>query len=335
VGSNTVIYSSTVGHYTSATQFNIGFTVANVSGNTYPTSNTLSTGVAAGAFQAPATVSYSQSSLGSNVLPAFASATVSTTAAVATGFGSSSTGPSVSVNNSYATGTQAFAPGVTVLYKTGTTGSLTFLEESSLFVGGTIGSGVVGAVSRIVNPGSSDTPAFSGTEAAFNSQSGPLQTYDAAVVAGVLSCNKTNYSTGYLPVGPNLTGQGNTQYFTFKFVAPSTSKFDVYITGTIAGLYVALPGSGIDTSSTLNGWIDASITYAGSGQPGAGAGGNGSNGCALGGTVPIGSAMTAKRTTCTFGTASTASSTGNEVYVRIKLTTGQSVTSLAIYPASN
>ena len=335
VGSNTVIYTSTVPHYTSATQFNIGFTAHNVSGNTYPTSNTFVTGTAAGAFQAPVSVAYSQSSLASNIIPSFANAAVSTTALVATGFGSSASGPSVSVNNGYATGTQSFAPGATVLYKTGTTGSLTFLEETSLFVGGTIGAGVVGAVTRIVNPGSGDTPAYTGSEAAFNSQTGPLQTYDAAVVANVLSCNKTNYSTGYLPVGPNLSTQDNTQYFTFKFVAPSTSKFDVYITGTIAGLYVALPGSGIDTSSTLNGWMDASITYAGSGQPGAGTGGNGSNGCALGGVVPIGSAMTAKRTTCTFGTASTASSTGNEVYVRIKLTTGQSVTSLAIYPASN
>jgi hypothetical protein len=335
VGSNTLIYTSTVPHYTSATQFNVGFTVANVSGNTYPTSNTFVTGTAVGAFQSPVSVTYAQSSLASNIIPAFANATVTTTAAVATGFGSSNVGPNVSVTNSYATGTQSFAPGAIVLFKTGTTGSLTFLEESNIFVGGTIGAGVVGSVTRIVNPGSTDTPVYTGNIAAFNSTSGPLQSTDAAVVANILSCNRTNYSTGYLPVGPNLSAQATTQYFTFKFTAPSTSKFDVYITGTIAGLYVALPGSGIDTSSTLNGWMDASIAYAGSGQPGAGAGGNGSNGCALGGVVPINTAMTARRTTCTFGTTGTAASTGNQVYVRIKLTVGQSITSLAIYPASN
>lgn len=220
-------------------------------------------------------------------------------------------------------------------YKTGTTGSLTFLEESNIYVGGQIGSGVVGSVYRISNPGNGDTPVYTGSESAFNSQTGPFQTYDAAVVANVLSCNKTNYSTGYLPVGPNLSGQDNTQYFTFKFVAPSTSKFDIYLSGRVAGLFVALPGSAIDTSSTLNGWLDMSLAYAGAGQPGAGSGGNGSNGSGLGTLIPLNTTVTAQRYTCTFGTASTAGSTGNEVYVRVKLTTGQTVTSLAIYPSSN
>lgn len=335
VGTTSTIYSSTVPNYTSSTQWTIGFHVGNVSGNMYPVSNAFVLGSAGGAFQAPDNVNYNQSTLASNIIPAFASADVLTIANIVTGFGSSSTGPSVTVTNSYNSATNTFSPGAIINYKTGTTGSLTFLEETNLFVGGTIGAGVVGNVYRIVNPGSTDTPPYSGTEPFFNSQIGPFYTYDAAVVANRLSCNQTNYSTGYLPVGPDLSGQGTTQYFTFKFIAPSTSKFDIYFSGTLAGLFVALPGSGIDTSSTLNGWMNMNIVYAGSGQPGAGTGGNGSNGCALGTPTPLNTLVTAQRYTCTFGTASTSGSTNNEVYVRIKLVTGQTITSLAIYPASN
>jgi hypothetical protein len=141
-----------------------------------------------------------------------------------------------------------------------------------------------------------------------------------------------------LPAGPNIGPNRNiAQYFTFKFVRTSTSKFDVQITGTIAGLWVALPGSLIDSTSGANGWIDASQIYGGAGVPGSntGAGGNGSDGCALGGVVPLNTAQTAERTTITFGTVSSSSTVDNEIYVRIKLTSGQSVTSLSLQTASN
>ena len=153
-------------------------------------------------------------------------------------------------------------------------------------------------------------------------------------MGGILKNDVTNYST-YLPVGPDLSGQGSTQYFTFKFIRASTSKFDIQWTGTLAGLWVALPGSAIDTSSTLNGWLTLGTAYAGAGQPGAGSGGNGSNGAALGGTTPLNSAQTNKRITATFGTVSSSSTSNNEIYVRIKLTTGQSITALSLQTASN
>jgi hypothetical protein len=77
----------------------------------------------------------------------------------------------------------------------------------------------------------------------------------------------------------------------------------------MAGLYVALPGSTIDSASTLNGWLDMGVAYAGSGIPGAntGAGGNGSNGCALGGLAVFNSAQTNRSVTATFGTVSSSS----------------------------
>ena len=334
-------YSSTVPHYNNTNQFTITADVNRLSGNMYPTSDTFVTGTAGGAFAAPAGVTYTAASvttpLAQNLYVSSGNASISTTSTIISGFGVSSTGPTLSSNNSYNLGTAALTAtlAANVLYKTGITSSASVIEEANVFVGSTIGSGS-GVAFRIVNPGSGNTPAYTGSEAAFNSQSSTLQTYDSTVVANVLKHDQTNYSTGYLPAGPNLSaGRSGTQYFTFKIVRTSVSKFDIKWSGTIAGLWVALPGSAIDTSSTLNGWLDLSIAYAGSGQPGAGTGGNGSNGASLGGVAPLNSAQTNKSVTATFGTVSSSSTPDNEIYIRIALTSGQSVTALSLQTASN
>jgi hypothetical protein len=337
-GSANLLYSSTIPHYTNNNNFTIGFNVANVSGNTYPTSNTLASGSAGGAFAAPSSITYSASNIGSNVLNSFASASANTTASITTGFGGSSTGPSMSVNNSYSTGTLTLttALGNTVLWKSGTA---TAIDEANVVIGSTIGTGS-GNAFRIVNPGSGNTPAYTSNASAFNSQTSTLETYDSTVVgsgsAGVLKHDQTNYATGYLPAGPNLSaGRSGTQYFTFKFVRTAVSKFDIRYTGTIAGMWVALPGSAIDSSSSANGWIDMSVAYGGAGYPGVNTPGNGSDGCALGGTVTLNSAVTNSSKTCTFGTISSSSTATNEIYVRIALASGQSVTALTLQTASN
>jgi hypothetical protein len=77
----------------------------------------------------------------------------------------------------------------------------------------------------------------------------------------------------------------------------------------------------------LNGWIDASIAYNGSGVPGAGAGGNGSNGCAVGTLVPKGSLISSQTYTISLGTVSTTNSTGNQVLFSIALNAGDTITS--------
>ena len=336
-GSPTVDYSSTIPHYTSATQFAITANVANVSGNTYPTSNVLASGSAAGSFAAPASVNYNASNIGSNVLNSFASASFSTTSTITTGFGSSSTGPSISVNNSYSTGTLTLtsALGNVVLRKTG---SATAVDEGNIVVT-SVGSGSGNAV-RIVNPGSGNTPAYTGSEANFNSQSSTLETYDAVVVGsaaqGVLKHDQTNYATGYLPVGPDLSaGRSGTQYFTLKFVRADVSKFDITYAGNVAGMWVALPGSVIDASSGANGWINMTVAYAGAGYPGVNSPGNGSDGCSLGGVVVPNVNTASVSKTCTFGTVSSSSTGTNEIYVRLALTSGQSVTGLSLKAASN
>jgi hypothetical protein len=335
--SNVVIYSSTIPHYTNTSQFTLTFTVNRLSGDTFPTSDTFVTGTAGGALTAPASVNYATAGvttpLARNLYVASGGVTITTTSSVISGFGSSSylVGPSVSVNNSYAVGTQTFAQTGNVLYKTGTS---TQIEELSIPVNG-VGTGS-GNGYRIVNPGTGNTPSFTGLEAAFDSAGSTLQTYDATVVGAVLKHDVTDYSTGYLPAGPNLSlGRSGAQYFTFKFVRTVVSKFDVKYTGTLAGLWVALPGSAINTTSTLNGWLDMSVAYNGSGIPGAGAGGNGSNGCAVGGTATLNSAVTNKSVTATFGTVSSSSTVNNIIYVRVRLTGGQSLTALSIETATH
>jgi hypothetical protein len=335
-------YSSTVQHYNNTNVFPIAFNVNRLSGNMYPTSDTFVSGSSGGAFSSPVSVTYSTAGvttpLAAQLHVASGSQAVTTTASIISGFGSSASGPSVNVFNSYATGTQTFNPGSIVLYKTGTSSSSSRIEEANVYIGSTIGSGA-GLAQRIVNPGSTNTPAFSASASVFDSETGTLEVYDSTVVADVLSHDETDYSSGYLPVGPDLSGgtRNGTQYFTFKFIRTSVSKFDLKFSGTIAGAWVAVPGSTIDAASNQNGWVELTTAYAGSGVPGAntGAGGNGSDGCALGGTITTGSSVSNEATTATFGTVSSSSTATNEIYVRIALTSGQSITALSLESASN
>ena len=333
--SNVVSYSSKVPHFNSSTTFKIKGNVANLSGDLYLASPFGTSG--GGAFDTPTTPSYS-SFVPSIATPVARNLSASkyfeTAVNITSGFGSSSSGPSISFSNPYAGGSSGtIAPGVTVLYKTGTSNNIEETRIPVIAVGTGSGNGL-----RIVNPGSTDNPVYTGSEAAFNSTTGPFYTYDATNVASVIKFDQTNYSSGYLPVGPNLTGQGANQYFTFKFTRTTVNKFDVLYSGSIAGLWVALPGSAIDTTAGLtNGWLDMSFAYAGSGTPGTGTGGNGSNGCSTGGAALLNSAQTNKSVTATFGTVQSGYSGSNtgDIYVRIKLTNGQSLTGLSIVTATH
>ena len=333
-------YSSTVAHYNNTNAFTIDFQVNRLSGDMYPTSDSFITGSSGGAFSSPASRTYAQASvttpLAQNLYVASGTATVATTAGIISGFGKSTSGPTISCFNSYATGTNNFAPGSDVLYKTGTSSSSSRIEEANVYIGSTVGTGS-GLAFRIENPGSTDTPTFTASASAFDSQNGPLQTYDATVVADSLAHNVTDYTTGYLPVGADLSGQASDQYFTFKVIRTSVSKFDVKWSGTLAGLWVCVPGSAIDNASGLNGWVDMSASYGGAGVPGSdiGNGGNGSDGCALGTTAPLNASQTNTSITATFGTVSTSSTATNEIYIRIKLTSGQSISALTLESASN
>jgi hypothetical protein len=55
----------------------------------------------------------------------------------------------------------------------------------------------------------------------------------------------------------------------------------------------------------------------------------------LAGNAVLNSAQTNKAVTATFGTVSSSSTATNEIYVRVKLTSGQSVSALSIGVASH
>ena len=252
-----------------------------------------------------------------------------TTSNIISGFGSASAagGPSVQVYNNYNVGTQSFTQGNIILYKTGTG---TAIEETSIANSYTGAS----AAFRIANPDAgtaADNPAYTGSESTFNSTTGPFYTTDATNVAAKIQYDQTNYSSGYLPVGPNLSGRSTSQYLTFKWVKSSVGKFNISYTGSIAGLWVAMPGSTIDTTAApTNGWLNMAAAYAGSGVPGTGTGGNGSAGCSTGGAATLNSSGT-YNVTFTPGTVTSVSN----IYIRVKLTSGQSLTALSIANPTN
>ena len=337
LSSNVVQYSSTIPMFTSGAGFTIKGNVTNLSGDTYYNStNLFYTQTAGGAFAVPAQVTLTAAGI-STPMPrnSTAVAQFTTTSNIISGFGTAaaSVGPQVGVYNNYTQGNQTFLQGNIILYKTGTS---TQIEETAITNSYTGGS----AAYRIANPDAgtaADTPAYTGSEATFNSQTGPFYATDATNVAAKIQYDVTNYSSGYLPFGPNLSTRGaGAQYFTFKFVKGAVSKFNISYSGTIAGLWVALPGSTIDTTAApTNGWINMAQAYGGSGIPGTGTGGNGSAGCSTGGAAVLNSLVSGGSYTCTFGTTSSTSSTGNEIYIRVKLTSGQSLTALSIANPTN
>ena len=172
-----------------------------------------------------------------------------------------------------------------------------------------------------------------------SSDPGVAGTQEATIRIGVLKHDVTDYSSGFLPVGPDRSADTGTQYFTFAFRRQVVANFDINITSSsgITGMWIAAPGTGIDSASGLNGWLDTSVQYAGSGVPGSdtGNGGNGSNGCALTGAdvVPTGSSLSGGYT-MTLGSENMSNATGNVVLVRIALASGESVTALSIGEAS-
>jgi len=191
-----------------------------------------------------------------------------------------------------------------------------------------------------------DTPSYTGSTNFYTNNTysestdpGVSGTKEATVRLGVLKYDVTDYSSGYLPVGPDRSADTGTQYFTFAFRRQVVANFDINITSSsgISGMWISAPGTAIDSASGLNGWLDTTAQYAGSGVPGSdtGNGGNGSNGCALTGAdvVSTGSSLSGGYT-MTLGAENMSNATGNVVLVRIALASGESVTAISIGEAS-
>jgi hypothetical protein len=186
----------------------------------------------------------------------------------------------------------------------------------------------------------SNTPVYTSATNFFTTQvyseasdPGVAGTKEATIRIGAIKHDVTNYSTGYLPAGPNRSGDTGIQYFTFAFRRTALANFDINITSAtgIAGAWLAAPGTGIDTSSGLSGWLECGTVKAASGQPGTGTGGNGSDGCALSTADRIvGGTALSGGYTMSLGTENMSNATGNVVLIRFGLSAGQSITALSI-----
>ena len=335
----TLSYSSTIPHYTNNTKYQCSFLITWNGGKTahdFVNYEIIRTS-AVGPWQSAGNKSYS--SLGYTYLEPTTTVTdgvgpnsTDFTFNVISGFGAwttLTTVPQFDVDNSYASASSSLpALNAIILYKTGTTGSTSFLEETNIAFTSAVGGSSTGAT-RCQNPDSGtanqDTPVFTAGSTLFNSQSSTLLSTDATVVgtaSGVnsLKHDRTNYSTGYLPAGPNLSGRSatNAQYFTFRFTRTGVSKFSITYTTTtgVAAIFCAMPGAG-GTVSSLNQWLDLRIDN------------SLANGCALGGNMNP-SATGTQTYNCSFGILSSTNSTNNEIWVRIKLNPGQSVTRLTL-----
>ena len=223
--------------------------------------------------------------------------------------------------------------------------SLTGLDEENIPVSDSLGSVFDDDGKRVTGFGSAaDTPSFNSatnfyTANAFTGAVTVAGTTEAIVRWGTVKHFTTNLSSGYLPAGPDLnTNRSGTQYLTFAFRRATVANFDINITSSgIRGLWIAAPGTGIDNASGLNGWIDSSINYGGSGVPGSdtGNGGNGSNGCALtGGDIIQAGTSLSGGYTMTLGSENMSNATSNVVLVRIALASGESISALSIGVAS-
>lgn len=214
-------------------------------------------------------------------------------------------------------------------------------EQGGIQVSDSLGASFTDDALRIYNFASdtTDTPSYTGatnfyTNDLFTGNKTVAGTREAITRFGSITYNTTDYSTGHLPVGPDLnTGRtGNAHYYTMAFRRSTVSQFSMTLSGKVSGVWIALPGEGTDSSSGLNGWLDCSTQYNGSGQPGSGGGGNGSDGVAkTGGDRIIDNTTYSNQTfDMTLGTASMSNSTGNVCLIRIKLESGDSVTAFSV-----
>ena len=185
----------------------------------------------------------------------------------------------------------------------------------------TVGSLSGGSATRVNAGATGDTPAHD--DSAFNASATPA-VYEAIVRGGDLRHDVTNYSTGYLPVGPNFSsGRSGAQYFQCKFEVASISEFRISYTGSCAGCWVQMPDNSAWQTSlggSANGWANMFQAYRGAGIPT-----TAEPGCSSGGLMDNNGGTF----TCVFGTESSSNDSNNRILVRFKLTSGQSISDIS------
>ena len=200
----------------------------------------------------------------------------------------------------------------------GTSATTSKIDEDNILIS-TLGTGS-GNATRVNAGATGDNPSPVYTSW---SASGTAATYETIVRGGVLRHDQTDYSSGYLPVGPDYSGsRSGTQYFQIELIRSNVSEFSISYTGACAGCFVCMPdNSSWNTSlSGTNGWADMFQAYRGSGIPT-----SSEPGCASGSVMDNNGGTF----TCVFGTESSSNDSNNRILIRWKLTSGQSITAMS------
>ena len=322
--SPTLSYSSGIAHYTESANntFTYVVTVTNATGDMYISNTLLSSDGNGNAFANPGNKNYTDFAGGANppvqnygvgtgvtCLISNVPRNIHTTATTNKFTRYDATTPYGSHNNQRI----SYTPSLNIMGTSATTGQV---DEDNVLIS-SLGTGSGNAI-RVNAGATGDTPSPISTT--FNSSATPA-VYEAIVRGGTLRHDTTNYSTGYLPVGLNLSsGRSGNQYFQVLLTRAAVSEFKIVVTGSYAGCFVCLPENSTWTTglSNTNGWADMFDAYSGAGNPN-----NADNGCAFG-TVMSGGSGTF---TCVFGEESS-SNGNNKILVRFKLTSGQSITNI-------
>ena len=330
--SPTLSYSSGIPHYTESTNNNFTYvmTVTNASGDMYTQNSFVNSDGQTGAFQNPGSKSYTNFASGTNPparnygvgtgvttliaqTPRNIHATV--TSNIFTSFDAST--PYGSHNNQRV----GFTTDFNIM---GTTADFTNnVDEDAIEC--TVGSLTGGSATRVPGISATDNPSQSGASYSWGGGSaGSIATYEATVRGGDLRHDQTDYSTGYLPVGPNYSAsRSGSQYFQFQFIQSSISEFQISYTGSLAGCWVCMPDNSTWTTSLsgVNGWADMFQAYKGSGVPT-----TAEPGCSSGGVMDTNGGTF----TCVFGTESSSNDSNNRVLIRFKLTSGNSISDISL-----
>jgi len=324
--SPTFSYSSGIPHYTqaSANAFTYVLTVTNASGDMYNNNTFLTSDGQGSAFQNSGSKNYTNFAGGTN--PPTRNYGVGT--GVTTLITSIPRDLHTTVTSNHFTRYDASTPygshnNQRISFSTpmnimGTTARPNQIDEDN--ISNTAGNGNNGTRVNAGSTGDNPTAVYTSWG---GGSAGSIATYEAAVRGGVLRHDQTNYSTGYLPVGPNYSsGRSAAQYYQLQLITPNVSEFNIVVTGTYSGCWVCMPDNSTWTTglSNTNGWADMFTAYGGSGVPR-----NAAPGCASG-TVMSGSSGTFK---CVFGTESSSNDTNNRILIRWRLNNGHSITAMS------
>ena len=327
-GGHTVAYSSGIPHYTQSANNNFTYvmTVENATGDMYTTNTFVTDDGQTNGFQNPGDKNYTNFAGGVNP-PARNYGVGTGVTCLITNTPrdvhlqiSSNTFTRYDVSTPYGSDNNNRVSYSTPINIMGTTATTSKMDEDNILIS-SLGTGS-GIATRVKAGATGDNPT-AGYVSWTGGSAGSIDTYEATVVGGVLKHDATDYSSGYLPVGPDYSGsRSGNQYFQIQLIRSTVSEFSITYAGSVAACWVCMPDNSTWTTSLsgTNGWADMFTAYKGSGVPT-----TAEPGCASGGVMDTNGGTF----TCTFGTESSSNDSNNRILIRWKLTSGQSITSMS------